>query len=147
MESLEEFLRELKKVLEDAALRGDGLVPVYLQTLLKEAWVEVGRHYIDVERAVMSGEYEHELAARGLRGPEFRVKSEGFRRHLWLFRRQRQPRWLKKLLEWADIILGSLASIIPGGDAVKEFKEAVEAGAEEMDDGSAEHTEKVPPRG
>jgi hypothetical protein len=91
-----------------------------------------------VLEAVRSGEFEHELAGRGLRGPEFQAKVQGFQRFRALFWRDRQPRWLKKVLKWGDIILGSLAAAIPGGDAIKEFKETVEAGAEDMDDGSAE---------
>jgi hypothetical protein len=49
------------------------------------------------------------------------------------------------VLKWGDVILGSLAGIIPGGDAVKEFKESVEAGAEDMDDGSVDETAAAPP--
>ena len=145
MELLEEFLEQLRIVLEEATFEGEGLVPSYLQPLLQEAWPEVAVHYKTLESAVASGELEKELGERGLRGAQFQVKAEGFRRHLWLFRSERQPRWLKKLLRWADIILGSLASILPGGDAVQEFKEAVEAGAEDMDDGSADEAEGVPP--
>jgi hypothetical protein len=147
MESLEEFLQELRSVLEEATYSGDGLVPAYLSPLLIEAWPEVATKYEALEYAVQSGEYETRLQEAGLRGPQFRVKAEGFRRHLSIFRKDtpRKPKWLKKVLGWADIILGSLASVIPGGDAVQEFKEAIEAGAEDMDDGSAKQTEEVQP--
>ncbi|MBV8947102.1 MAG: hypothetical protein JO286_01140 [Solirubrobacterales bacterium] len=141
---LEDFLAELHRLLEEVAYQGEGLLPAYLLPLLREAWPEVEVSFTELERAVASGEHEQELSSRGLRGAQFRLKAEGFRRHLLLFRRHREPRWLKKLLKWADVILGSLVAIIPGGDAAKEFKEAVEAGAEDMDDGSAGETDAVP---
>lgn len=145
MDSLEDFLKELRSILEEATISGEGLVPAYLTPLLIEAWPEVATKYEALQQAVQSGEYETRLQEAGLRGPQFRVKAEGFGRHLSIFRSDRKPKWLKKLLRWADIILGSLASVIPGGDAVQEFKEAIEAGAEDMDDGSAKQTEEAHP--
>jgi hypothetical protein len=144
MESLEDFLAELRRVLEETTYSGQGLVPAYLIPLLAEAWPEVKTQYEHLESQVKSGAYDSELRLAGLQGPQFRVKAEGFRRHLAVFHKYREPKWLKKLLRWADIILGSLVSVIPGGDAVQEFKEAIEAGAEDMDDGSAEQTEAQP---
>jgi hypothetical protein len=141
---LEDFLAELRRLLEEITYQGEGLLPAYLQPLLREAWPEIAVSFTDLEEAVASGEYEQGLSSHGLRGAQFRLKVEGFRRYLFLFRRRREPRWLKKLLKWADVILGSLVAVIPGGDAVKEFKEAVEAGAEDMDDGSAEETDAIP---
>jgi hypothetical protein len=138
---LEEFLADLRKLLEEVVNDGEGLVPPYLLPLLREAWPEVAGRYDGLQEAVYSGEFERQLVDRGLRGPQFQVKVEGFRRHLAVFGRIRRPKWLKNALKWADIILGSLASIIPGGDAVQEFKESVEAGAEDMDDDSATETE------
>jgi hypothetical protein len=142
---LEDFLEELRRLLEEMTYEGDGLVPGYLQPLLVEAWPEVRAQYDALQSNVKSGSYESGLEQAGLRGPQFRLKAEGFRRHLSIFRKDRNPKWLKKLLRWGDIILGSLASVIPGGDAVQEFKEAIEAGAEDMDDGSAQQTEEAQP--
>jgi hypothetical protein len=141
---LEDFLQELRSLLLDVLSEGEGLLPAFLLPLLREAWPEVAVSFGGLQQAVASGDFEEQLIARGLRGVQFQPKVEGFRRHLWLFRRHREPRWLKKVLRWADVILGSLVAIIPGGDAVKEFKEAVEAGAEDMDDSSAAETDDVP---
>lgn len=45
-----------------------------------------------------------------------------------------RPRWIKKALEWANIILGSLGSV-PGigmiADSIQELKESVEAQADD----------------
>jgi hypothetical protein len=134
---LEDFLQELRTLLMETTYEWNGLVPGYLGPLLQRAWEEVAPSYEELEVAVRSGEYEHQLVRAGLRGAQFQVKAEGFLHHLTRFRLRRSPRWLRKTLKWADIILGSLASVIPAGDAVKEFKEAIESGAEDMEDGAA----------
>lgn len=141
---LEDFLENLRMLLLDVLSQAQGLLPAFVQPLLREAWPEVEASFGQLQEAVASGNFEEQLIGRGLRGVQFQPKVEGFRRHLWLFRRHREPRWLKKVLKWADVILGSLVAIVPGGDAVKEFKEAVEAAAEDMDDGSAGEADAVP---
>lgn len=35
-------------------------------------------------------------------------------------------RLLKKVLDWINTILGSIASIVPGGEGIQELKEAIE---------------------
>ena len=52
---------------------------------------------------------------------------------------------LRSVLGWANIILGSLAGIVPGGDAIKEYKEAVErAIADEDGNDDAEDAQQPP---
>jgi hypothetical protein len=40
----------------------------------------------------------------------------------------------RSLLRWGDVTLGSLVAAIPGGEAYKEAKEAIEAAVEDADD-------------
>jgi hypothetical protein len=88
---LDEFLAELRQLLEEVAYQDEGLLPEYLLPQPREAKL---------------------------------IASQSARR---------------------ELVLESVAGIIPGGDAVKEFKESVEAGAEDMDDGSVDETTAAPP--
>jgi hypothetical protein len=42
------------------------------------------------------------------------------------FKKRGTVRFLKELLGWINKLLGSLAKAIPGGEALKEFKEVIE---------------------
>lgn len=76
------------------------------------------------------GDPSEELAERlkeaGLTGKQLDLKYQGFDKAWRAFNAWGGMRLLKKLLDWIDIILGS----IPGAEAVKEFKEVCE---KEMD--------------
>lgn len=137
---LTDFLKELQVVLDDVVANPTDLVPAYLHSDLKQAWPDARASLDELISALAqpSAAVEGQLQSSGLRGAAFQLKVASFQRYLSLFRRKRRPRWLKRLLSWADIILGSLVAIIPGGDALKEFKEAVEQAADDEDDGSSE---------
>jgi hypothetical protein len=62
----------------------------------------------------------------GLSGSQLNLKLTGFRGAVDRFKQKGTVKLLKKLLEWINIVLKSLASIVPGGEALKEFKEAIE---------------------
>lgn len=143
-------------------------IPPRTSSLLEEAWREVQPLYDELEDALSSGDYEEELYRHGLTGAQLRIKLEPFQRALhlldqaqdreppgrrargvlrrmrrWIWRavpaRAREPLfWFRKVLEKADIVLGSLADIVPGGGAVTEFKEVVESLLGDVDDGSAD---------
>jgi len=144
---LTDFLKELRTVLDDVVEQPTDLVPPYLRPDMQAAWPDARRSLDRLIEGVAtpSPEDEIRLQEHGLRGPAFQFKVGSFQRYLRLFRRNRKPRWLKKLLGWADIILGSLVSIIPGADALKEFKEAIEQAADDEDDGSSDAAEAEVP--
>ena len=75
-----------------------------------------------------------ELDDLGLTGDHLKYKIRGFykSKEQWGFRRI--ARLILRVLKWADIILGSICNIVPGGEIVKEFKEAVEESIEELDE-------------
>jgi hypothetical protein len=71
------------------------------------------------------------LDEAGLTGTQLTLKLTGFGRAFDRFKQRGTLTLLHKVLSWINKILGSLTSAIPGSEAIKEFKEAVE---EELDD-------------
>lgn len=74
-----------------------------------------------------------QLASAGLAGQLLALKTTGFRRELSgvleQTERPRRKRWFRRAAKWANIVLGSLASVPIVGPVVeplKEFKESVE---------------------
>ena len=81
--------------------------------------------------------YDFSLQQVQLTGNGRSMKVRGWRRaldHVLGGPPGERPRWIKKALEWANIILGSLGSV-PGigliADPIKELKESVEAQADD----------------
>lgn len=75
-----------------------------------------------------------ELEALGLVGNELEMKLAGFTNAFERFVMLGGVRALKKVLRWINLFLGSLASAVPGVDALKEVKEAVEIGIDEAEE-------------
>jgi hypothetical protein len=80
-----------------------------------------------IQAGLTGASLEFKLAMFGRRREELDGERAGF-----LSRRVRAL--FKSLLRWADVILGSLVAAIPGGEAYKEAKEAVEAAVEDAED-------------
>jgi hypothetical protein len=51
----------------------------------------------------------------------------GIRKWAREFFRNPTKRTFMKVAKWINILLGSVASIVPGGEVLKEFKELIEA--------------------
>ena len=127
----------------------DGIVAADVRPGLERLWSDASesRHELDrelesVERGTNS-EAEARLIAAGLTGAslEFKLAMFGRRREEFDgeratggFLSRRIRALFKSLLRWADVILGSLVAAIPGGEAYKKAKEAVEAAVEDAED-------------
>lgn len=66
------------------------------------------------------------LDRAGLFGESLYLKFDGFNEAWHDFLENGPVPRLKQLLKWINIILGSLASVIPSAEAIKEYKEALE---------------------
>jgi hypothetical protein len=58
--------------------------------------------------------------------PEFNLKLKGLNDAWYDFHIRGTVRLLKRLLDWIDTVLGSIASAVPGAEGLKELKEAIE---------------------
>ena len=106
-----------------------------LRQPIADAWRELGRSFEDVMKALVEEGDElvsdRQLERLGLTGNQLKLKLTGFNGAWDRFRERGTVNLLKKLLDWIDIILGSLASIIPGADAIEEFKDSAKHSIEE----------------
>ena len=108
--------------------------------LIRAAYAELGATVSQLNQQLLgtSGQqYDVPLQQAQLTGRGRRMKVRGFRRALngvLNAVHADRPKWIRRALKWANIILGSLGAV-PGvgalADPIKELKESVEAQADE----------------
>lgn len=141
-QSLIRFLEDLRLVLVDFVDDRDALLPVHLRQRTLDAWGEV-RTIIDKLRTDLSTEVtdppemDDRFARAGLAGKQLQLKLDGYNEA----RKQPKPDfprrkrgWFGRIFGWANVLLGSLATVLPGAEALKEFKESLEQGLKELHD-------------
>jgi len=118
-EKLIEFLYNtegfLAEITEHPKMLREDMRPLFIK-----AWHEVLPRFEEARKALAEIDLE-ELEAVGLTGAQLELKIEGLNEA-----RKEVPWYLRKVLKWTNIILGSLGEAIPGLGAVKEYKECVE---------------------
>jgi hypothetical protein len=82
---------------------------------------------------------ETRLGAAGLLSPDLDLKLAGYSRAESRFRVSPAKRLLKSALRWANVLLGSIVVVVGAGEALKELKEAIEAGVEDQEDEEASY--------
>jgi len=145
---LREFLRQLKAILADLAEYPRPAIPGRHHETMKAAWSEVQPKFTAASnelRPPQSTNHISKLKEVGLMGPQLTFKLSIFQhaRDELLDHgtpkdgQQKKRRWWKRFcrlfkpaLKAADVILGSLAGVIPVVEAIKEYKESVESGVE-----------------
>jgi len=132
---LAQFLVDLKYVLSAfLELRGQ-LLPAHLRELSVAAWESTDQAFSILQRLLLEPEDPILLVRRlrdvGLTDAPLRYKLAGFDRA----RQRKQPieprksrSWYRRIFGWANIILGSLAKVLPPAEIIKEFKESAEQG-------------------
>jgi hypothetical protein len=109
-------------------------------SLLRTAYFDLVQTVIQLRGQLLGpagGNHDASLQRVQLTGSGRAMKVRGFRRSLGRALDgppSSRPRWIKKALEWANIILGSLGGVPvigPLADPIKELKESVEAQADD----------------
>jgi hypothetical protein len=143
---LKEFVDHLRAVLQSVVNQPGSIVPGRHHELMRMAWFEIGPQFAALAGA-FSPDNRSSLERVGLVGYPLRFELDVFdhaRDQLldhapevfgseppashpntpgW----KRPVRWLlKKCLRSGDVILGSLASLFPPAEVIKQFKEGVE---------------------
>ena len=142
-DKLIKFLDELEKRLNDAVHWPKSKTSGKFRVRFEGAWDTVRKAFerLRAELSHRAEEVSHDasygtpdptidekLASRGLVGEQLDLKLAGWHRvqswkiFAWLFPR----RWLAALLRWANVILGSLSSVFPPAEIIKEYKECIE---------------------
>jgi hypothetical protein len=135
-ETLSQFLRKVDQTLQIAVDSRAILFREELREQILTAWNEVVRNRLisyttQVENVEKEEKEPKFFGEHGLTGSELTPKLTGFDLAFETFKKWGTVRLLKKLLRWINSILGSLIESIPGGGAIKEFKELIENAIEE----------------
>jgi hypothetical protein len=158
LRGLRVFLRQVEEMLADLQENPRPIVPGRYHESMKAAWLEVQPLFADAVAGLQSAESDlmNKLKAAGLTGSQLVFKLTIFqhahaelmdhgtpkegqpRKRPWWKRwfglfKPAWKRWFglfKAALKAADVILGSLTSVLPIVEPIKEYKEAVEAGVE-----------------
>jgi hypothetical protein len=135
---LEELQAVLGRVVADPAALG---IRPELHEPLREAWSEVRDAFVDTFEFLHGDEPHIELATVGLTGSELALKLAGFDLALADLEAAAQGlsirrivKALKKLFDWADVCLDSLAKLLNQADRIAEIKDAVGAALPDEDD-------------
>lgn len=118
-------LGTLRDVIDDVLERQRGFIDPRMLTLFRKAWPEVQIAFTSVLARLENAELDDPLARAGLTRSQLAVKVGGFERafQLWIGRKARRS--LRRLLEWADTILGSLAAVIQAVEIIREYKDCL----------------------
>ena len=135
-DKLADFVVGTKDILQQVVEWRELLFREELRQPIADAWNELGSAFEEVTKGLVEGEGEElvsddALRRIGLTGMQLELKLRGFNSAWDKFKQWGSIKLLKKLLDWIDIILGSLASVIPGADAIEEFKDSAKQGIEE----------------
>ncbi len=142
--TLDDFIDQTETLLQELVDNRDSLMRRHLRDSLHRAWTALRtRDAFNQLRIGLRQTLPNQLTVAGLDGAELDLKLEGFNEAMDAFRLQMQAtgwigrrlrKLLLRLLKWINTILGSLSSVIPSGEAIKELKEVLENGVEEAAD-------------
>lgn len=138
IELLEELRRVLDDVLSDEHRAMSEFVPAYMYPRFRDAWDDVSKRFGDVIEEIRSGKHEAGLENHGLRGRNFRLKADGFWRSARAWWANPSRFWLKKALGWGNVVLKSVAVVVPAAGLAEEFKQALERALDDKDEGETE---------
>ncbi|MBI2871138.1 MAG: hypothetical protein HYY14_05440 [Candidatus Omnitrophica bacterium] len=127
-EDLADAVEELGAVLKNVVFDRPHLVLADVLGELREAWERASAAVRSVVTSLRAGglDLEEKLATAGLLGSSLRAKLRGFKAALARWRAGATTGTLLRVLGWGNVFLGSLASVLPGAEVLKEYKEAVE---------------------
>ena len=91
-----------------------------------EAWDELRPAIVMLKDEVNSPDHATKLKEAGLSGKQLQLKLGILNRAWEKFKDTGTAKVLRKLLSWINKILESLGAVLPGGEAVKELKDAIE---------------------
>ena len=124
--TLEEFLNETESLF-------DNITGPWAQLLseqsdrqnLLDAWTDLKNDLLVIKSEVTSADPQ-KLKDAGLNGKQLTSKLGWISRAWERFHKSGTVKLLRKLLQWINVLLGSIAKLIFKGEAIKELKEAIE---------------------
>jgi hypothetical protein len=105
-----------------------------LRQPLQDAWQEARTQFDELKNAVSTPSNFEILRKAGLADKQWRLKWKALQKAWKRFAESGTVKFLKKVLGWINMILGSLASVLGGaGEGLKELKESIELLIESFD--------------
>jgi hypothetical protein len=144
-ERLAEFVQDCYELLGQVVTEHGEWLPAELRDTYRRAWQEIEPDVRDLRAALRDGAssvpgfylseggWDERLRRAGLSGASLDLKLGGFTRARDRFLVNPIRRFLRSPLRWANIVLGSLAGVIGAAEVLKELKETVEAGVEDVE--------------
>jgi hypothetical protein len=129
---LDSFLRSVSELLQFAIQDGE-YVSRQTGSQLFAVWETVDGPQIFRFESEMPN-LNDSLEFVGLSGHQLRAKVAGYRRALETFSKVGGRKLLLLVLEWANVILGSLGRVMPGLEPLLELKGGVETAVRERED-------------
>ena len=127
IKDLREFLAEVRKLFDNVVYHWDQfLFEEEFRPRLEKAWKELRPRIPEWQTQVDLPTHESGFRNAGLRGAQLTLKLEGLNSAWNRFKSRGTVRLLRNVLGWINAILGSMAQVIPGVEALKELKEAIE---------------------
>jgi hypothetical protein len=125
-ERLQAFLRHLQWFVATGAERHIQELPDELGQDLLRLWSRQEERFDSAISYLGDQQIERDLVERGLTGAELAIKLEVYEITVRIYEERPTPTRYADALKAGDIPLDSLASVVPGLDAVKEAKELFE---------------------
>jgi hypothetical protein len=127
---LQEFVDDSQEVLHDVINGHDELIPADLRRDFRRAWRDVEPQFPIVREGIGALE-DTRLRDLGLAGNQLTLKLSGFERARAALTTRWTKRALKKVLEWMNVLFGSILAGVAAAEPIKEIKEALEASLED----------------
>src|SRR5262249_19103576 len=125
------FVEEVRKLFDNMVCSwSQVLFPQKYRQAIKDAW-DQAKGWINAFLPAWQKVPQQKKSDAGLHGKQLDLKLAGLSGAWDRFVKKGTVRLLKKLLSWINTILGSIASVVPGGEALKELKDALEKLIEE----------------
>ena len=135
-------------VMHAAVSEAPGWIPADQLQPLRAAYADVASTFGAAQAALNSGAYDAKLAAAGLSGPQVEPKKGGFHQALARWRQGTKQsvaqmiRKLKPVLRWGRPFVGSLATVVPGVEAIGEFADLLQNSIEDWEEADPSDTQE-----
>jgi hypothetical protein len=131
---IRDFIDTLVNVLGEVVNSRNILFHESLRDKLEAAWNDLLTNTIPQIRDDIPFAGDIKLQQAGLAGQQLDLKLQGFQSAYEDLKLMGGIKRLKRFFKWANLILGSLAAVIPAVELLKEYKGSAEIGVEEAEE-------------
>jgi len=135
IEKLDTIIKMIENVLTEVVQARELLFNYRLRSDVESSWEEVSSRMKQIPGLLR--EHRSDLETAGLTGSNLNLKYEGIFESYRRLNRNGGTRGVKRFLRWAKIVIGSVATIVPGlkelTEILNEYMEAIDMGIEDSE--------------